>query len=76
MASRTLTINFLDANEADIVAALKDAASSDTPNPTKAQAWDWFERRCKANLRELVRCRKREIAVRAAEAAITDVDVT
>jgi len=77
MASKTLTLNFLDANEPEIIAALKDAATTtDTPTPTKAQAWNWFEACCKASLRDVVRRYKREAARKAAEASVVDVDVT
>lgn len=77
MASKTLTVNYLDANQAEIVAALKaSAATAENPTPTNAQAWDWFEACCKASLRDVVRRHKREAAVAAATAAIVDVDVT
>ena len=77
MASKTLTLNFLDANEPGIVAALKDAAKTEEiPAPTKAQAWNWFEACCKASLRDVVKRYRREAAIKAAEASVTDVDVT
>jgi len=77
MATKTLTLNFADANEADIVAALKtNAATGANPSPTKAQAWAWFEDCCKASLRDVVKRHRREEAVRIAEASVTNIDVT
>lgn len=74
MATKTLTLTFADANEPDIVAALKaSAANNGTPSPTKAQAWVWFEDRCKANLRELVKSHRREQAAKATDATAIDV---
>lgn len=77
MVSKTITLNFVDANEADIVAALKaNAATRDNPSPTKAQAWDWFETSCKSALKDVVKRHKRDDAVRIAEAAVSTVDIT
>jgi hypothetical protein len=77
MATKTLTLNFADANEADIVAALKaNAATEANPAPTKAQAWDWFEAACKASLHDVVKRHRREEAVRVAEASVADIGVT
>lgn len=76
MATKTLTLNFADANEADIVAALKaSAATNGTPTPTKAQAWVWFEEQCKAHLRAVVRGHRQAEAAKQAEAA-SAVDIT
>jgi hypothetical protein len=77
MATKTLTLNFADVNEAAIVAALKaNAATEANPTPTKAQAWDWFEAACKASLRDVVKSHRREEAVRVAEASVVSIDVT
>jgi len=76
MATKNITLNFADANEADIVAALKvNAATELNPTPTKAEAWAWFEACCKASLRDVVRRHKQEERAKA-QAAIVDVDVT
>jgi len=77
MATKTLILNFADANEADIVAALKaNAATEANPAPTKAQAWAWFEDCCKSALRDVVKRHRREEAVRIAEASVANIDVT
>jgi hypothetical protein len=77
MATKNLTLTFADANEADIVAALKaNAATELNPMPTKLEAWAWFEAATKDALRDVVKRHRREAARAAAESSIVDVDVT
>jgi len=77
MATKNIVLTFADANEADIVAALKaNAATELNPTPTKAEAWDWFEVATKAALRDVVKRHRREERLAAAEANVVDVDVT
>jgi len=77
VAIKSITLTFADANEPDIVVALKaNAATEANPTPTKAQAWDWFEAACKSSLRDVVKRHRRELRLAAAEAGVVDVDVT
>jgi hypothetical protein len=84
MATRTLTINYADANQARFNAALKthygqieDPPGSGTMRArTTPEAWDAFEKSCKSALRDLVRNVEREAARVAAEASVAETDIT
>lgn len=73
MAKFSLEINFDAAEEARIMQALKAAAAtSDKPDPTDDDAFEWLRQR----LLGIVKSTVRDMETRAAINAITDVGAT
>lgn len=72
MATQNITINYPDGQGARIMNALK-AASGGTTN---AEALSWFVSGVRARLRDIVLTYERDVALSAASAGVTPVDVT
>lgn len=84
MATKNITIIYPDGDEARFRQALKahygrieDPPGSGTfRDRTGPEAWNAFELSCKKSLRHIVRNVEREAAKAAAEAGVTDPDIT
>lgn len=83
MATRNIPITYPDAAAPRIIAALKahygqveDATTKLMRDRTNAEAFAAFEASVKDSLRHIVRMVEKEAAKKAAEATVTDAEVT
>lgn len=77
MAAFNLALTYPDGQGPRILAALKaKAVTDDVPNPTNAQAIEWFRKAVIASLKDVVLTYERDAVIAAAAAGVTATSVT
>lgn len=77
MATFNFTLTYPDGQKARILAALKHSAETDqNPNPSNADAIEWFRQACTHALKDVVKRYETEQAVNSAIESVSDTDIS